>query len=387
MRITIVQGAFFPVPAVMGGAVEKVWDALGKEFSKRGNQITHVSRQYFGLPVREEASGVRHVRVPGFDAPASLPRLKVLDLIYSLRVLWLLPPADILVTNTFWLPMLMRDQSRGEIYVHVARYPKGQMRFYGRAARLQTVTRAVADAIGREVPRLRSRVRVIPYPIIERCTRETEGIAGETKKQILFVGRVHPEKGLELLLKAMAIIPRERIAGWRLVIVGPAAARHGGGGEAYLKSLQTIAQPIADRVDWVGPVFDPAVLAEFYRRASIFVYPSLAEFGETFGLAPLEAMSHGCPPLVSDLHCFRDFLQDGVNGYVFDHRVADPSVCLARRVEECIGDMQRLKRTGRSAFQTAQDYSVQHIADAYLQDFESLLRECPARQKQCVNNC
>ena len=376
MRITIVQGAFFPVPAVMGGAVEKVWHALGKEFSRRGHQVTHVSRQYLEMPVREVADGVQHVRVPGFDAPASLLRLKALDFIYSLRVLWRLPAADILVTNTFWLPVLVRDPNLGETYVHVARYPRGQMRFYSRVARLQTVTRSVADAIKREAPRLRSRVRVIPYPTIENGTGEPSGdCAGSKAKRILFVGRVHPEKGLALLIQAFAIIPRERLAGWRLVIVGPAETRHGGGGETYLKHLKTIAAPIADRVDWVGAVFDPGQLADFYRQASIFVYPSLAEFGETFGLAPLEAMSNGCPPLVSDLHCFRDYLQDGVNGYVFDHRASDPAECLARRIEECIGDLQGLKRTAQRALLTAQDYTVQSVGDAFLRDFESVLHE------------
>lgn len=376
MKITIVQGAFFPVPAVIGGAVEKVWDALGKEFSRRGHDVTHVSRQFPGLPPLELSDGVRHVRVPGFDAPASRVRLKMLDLVYSLRVLWRLPPADILVTNTFWLPILVRDHRLGETYVHVARYPKGQMRFYGRAARLQTVTRAVADAIESEAPRLRSRVRVIPYPMIENGMCEPLGIRrGEVEKHILFVGRVHPEKGLALLLKAVATIPRENIAGWRLIIVGPAEARYGGGGETFLSHLKKLAEPIADRIDWIGPVFAPAALADIYRRASLFVYPSLAEFGETFGLAPLEAMSHGCPPLVSDLHCFRDYLHDGVNGFVFNHRAADATTRLARRIEECIGDPQGLRRTGQSALATAQGYTVSHVGDAFLRDFESLLQE------------
>ena len=36
-------------------------------------------------------------------------------------------------------------------------------------------------------------------------------------------------------------------------------------------------------IEWVGGVFDEAELAEYYRRARIFIYPSLAERGETFG--------------------------------------------------------------------------------------------------------
>ena len=43
MKITIVLGAFFPVPPIMGGAVEKVWFALGQEFARRGHEVVQIS--------------------------------------------------------------------------------------------------------------------------------------------------------------------------------------------------------------------------------------------------------------------------------------------------------------------------------------------------------
>src|ERR1700682_1485931 len=96
-----------------------------------------VSRNMPGLPGEETSEGVKHLRVSGFDTPRALVWLKFLDLIYSLRTMSILPEADIIVTNTFWLPILLRNSKRGRVYVQVARYPKGQMRFYGKAARLQ----------------------------------------------------------------------------------------------------------------------------------------------------------------------------------------------------------------------------------------------------------
>ena len=39
MKITIVLGAFFPVPPIKGGAVEKIWFALGQEFARRGHDV------------------------------------------------------------------------------------------------------------------------------------------------------------------------------------------------------------------------------------------------------------------------------------------------------------------------------------------------------------
>src|SRR5438105_10698890 len=163
MRITIVLGAFFPVPPTMGGGVEKVWFSLAPEFAKRGHDVVMVSRKMPGLPREETIDSVKHLRVDGFDTPRSLVWLKCLDLIYSLRTMSILPDADIIVTNTFWLPILLRNSKHGRVYVQVARYPKGQMRFYGKAARLQAPSRAVARAVAAEAPKLTQKITVIPY--------------------------------------------------------------------------------------------------------------------------------------------------------------------------------------------------------------------------------
>src|SRR5438309_4331626 len=205
MRITIVLGAFFPVPPVMGGGVEKVWFALAPEFARRGHEVVLISRKMPELPSEEMIAGVKHLRVRGFDMPRSLVWLKFLDLIYSFNTMSVLPEADILVTNTFWLPILIRNLKRGKICVQVARYPKGQMRFYRRAARLQAPSHAVARAIAAEAPALANKVAVVPNPVPKLVLSGVEGSATEPppisarEKIILFVGRVHPEKGVHVL--------------------------------------------------------------------------------------------------------------------------------------------------------------------------------------------
>ena len=162
MKITIVTGTFFPVPPILGGAVEKVWFALGQDFARRGHEVTHISRAHPDLPAAEEIAGVQHRRVRGYGQPRSIVRLKLLDLFYSLRVRRILPAADILVTNTFWLPMLVRGTGCGLVYVHVQRGPKRQMHCYAHVARLCAVSRAIAEAIVAEAPQLREKVRVLP---------------------------------------------------------------------------------------------------------------------------------------------------------------------------------------------------------------------------------
>lgn len=369
MKITIVQGAFLPVPPLRGGAVEKIWFALGNEFVRRGHTVTHFSRSFPGLPEKEIVDGVQHLRVSGFDAPRSLALLKLFDLIYSLRIVRRLPPGDIVVTNTFWLPILIRSARAGKLYVHVARLPRGQMKFYRHAARLQGVSSLVMSAILDEVPEMKDRVNFIGNPVAPGGA--TSMIA--RRKEILYVGRLHPEKGVHLLIDALRRLPQERLSDWKLVIVGPSEANAGGGGPDYEAELRRLAAPLGSRVAFVGAVYDPARLSEHYAAASLFVYPSLAEFGETFGLAPLEAMAHGCPPLVSDLACFRDFVLESKNGFVFDHRAESVANVLARRIDQLLTTPALLSAAGAEGICTAARFSVERIAEKYLRDFQSLV--------------
>jgi len=355
----------------MGGAVEKVWFALGKEFARRGHEIVHVSRAHPDLPAEERLAGVRHIRVGGFDQPRSLLWLKFLDLVYSRRVRRVLPEADILVTNTFWLPLTERRRRHGLIYVHVQRVPKGQMRFYTRAARLLAVSRAIADAIGAQAPALRSKVRVIPNPV----PFEVDGVdVSRREKTILFVGRVHPEKGIALLLRALRLLPRTKFSDWKVKIVGPHEVRFGGGGEDFLRDMKELAAQSAIPVEWRGAVFEQAQLNAEYSAAAVFVYPSVAETGEAQPVAPLEAMANGCIPLVSALPAFRDYVEDGVTGSVFDHRGENGSERLAATLARLLElDPAARRKIADAARAKAAEFAVEPVAQRYLDDFESLL--------------
>ncbi len=371
MKITIVTGAFFPVPPIRGGAVEKVWFALGQEFVRRGHGVTHISRAHPDLPATEEIAGVRHRRVSGYGQPRSIVRLKLLDLLYSLRVRRILPKADILVTNTFWLPMLVRGTGRGRVYVHVQRGPKGQMRWYAHVARLCAVSHAIADDIVAEAPQLRAKVRVLPNALPFPIDR---ALSGPREKRLLFVGRVHPEKGIELFLRALAELPPRALESWKVEIVGPHETALGGGGEEFLRALQSLGEKSGAQLTWAGKIFDPAALTAQYRSAQLFIYPSVAETGEALPVAPLEAMANGCAPIVSGLACFRDYIADNVNGFVFDHRAPEPARALAARLEEVLQlPAEEVRRIGQAAQAKAEEFSVENVASRYLEDFESLL--------------
>jgi glycosyltransferase involved in cell wall biosynthesis len=357
----------------MGGAVEKVWFALGQEFVRHGCEVWQISRAHPDLPLEETIEGVRHLRVAGYSQPRSLVWLKWLDLLYSRRVRRVLPKSDILVTNTFWLPLLVRQKDRGRLYVHVARGPKGQMRWYRHAARLQAVSNSIANQIIAEAPQLRSKVRVIPNALPFRI--EESDSAGR-ERIILYVGRIHPEKGIELFLRSLAYLPAQVQAQWKVRMVGPHEPELGGGGEAFLQQMRALAEKTAAQIEWRGKIFDPQQLTAQYRSSLVFVYPSLAETGEAMPVAPLEAMANGCVPFVSKLDCFRDYISDGVNGYVFDHRASQPERALAERLSALLQlEREQILKIGETAQLQAGEFELEKVAPRYLEDFANLLKE------------
>jgi glycosyltransferase involved in cell wall biosynthesis len=289
----------------------------------------------------------------------------LLDLFHTISVLPRLPDADILISNTFWLPVLARTLRRGRLLIDVQRMPKGQLRLYGGKSILRANSRAVHDAILAEIPEAADRIITIPNPLPFDPPQEIDLKAKESV--ILYAGRIHPEKGLDLLIESARLLP----AGWRLDVVGPHQISAGGGGEEYLASLKCKAEGL--QVMFSGPLHEMSQLSERYRRATAFVYPSIAEGGETFGLAVLEAMSWGCVPIVSDLDCFRDFVTHGTNGMVFNHRGKDAPARLAELISQLAGSPGLLQELALRALDVRRTHAPQQVSGLFLDAFGQMV--------------
>lgn len=378
MRITVVTGPFLPLPPAPAGAVERIWHDLGREFARRGHQVTFVSRAWPGENQDESVDGVRYLRrmTPRRTGRIGLDLAK--DLHYSMRIAGLLPPADILVTNVFCLPIFAPLRRKtGRLVINVQRYPKHQLRLYPGAARFAVVSAAVRDAIAEQIPSALPITRVIPNPIdLSAFTPPLVARSHQGEQTILYTGRVHPEKGLHVLIEAFALLATD-FPLLRLRIVGPTRIDQGGGGPAYVRQLRSRAGEMPVRLD--EPIYERKRLAEALRAAHFYCYPSLAERGETFGVAPLEAMATGLAPVVSDLACFRDFLEPDRNGYVFDHRTASPATSLAATLRKLLSDPLRAAAAGQQAAARALDFSCAAVAAQYLDDFESLMAATDGR--------
>jgi glycosyltransferase involved in cell wall biosynthesis len=118
----------------------------------------------------------------------------------------------------------------------------------------------------------------------------------------LFLGRIHPKKGCDVLIRAFARVAR-RDATLRLVIAGPDEC----GWQSELKRLAAQLS-IGERVVWTGPLYG-ALKWGAMRAADVFVLPSHAE---NFGITVAEAMACSLPVLMSkEVNIWREIVTDG----------------------------------------------------------------------------
>lgn len=119
----------------------------------------------------------------------------------------------------------------------------------------------------------------------------------ERRPTFLFVGRLEPRKGLELLLEGVDRAARELPARPILRVVGSGSREH---------LLRRSRIDRAFDLDWRGDV-PPADLPAIYRDADLFISPAL--HGESFGVVLLEALASGLPVVASKIEGYRDLLQ------------------------------------------------------------------------------
>ena len=371
------MGFFLPVPPLAGGATEKIWNRLAQEIAQRGHTVTVVSRLWRDLPAREVLDGVTHLRLPGRDHTRSLLRNLWRDFRWARTVLPALPPADVVVCNTVSLPLFLKRArpDAGRVAVVLGRMPKGQVRAYGATDLLLATSEAVAERARRENPRLSSRLVLFPNPIdwsLHRRASHQESNSGPL--EIGYVGRIHPEKGLEILLEAGCLLSKAKhLPDWRITLMGPQTIQEGGGGENYITTLRTrFESQLGSRLRILPPCYGTEPLADVYGGLSIFCYPSRAARGEGLSIAPLEAMAAGAVPVLSLLDCYRDIITPGVNGLQFDQDSAHAVVELAQQFEALLGDATTRRSLAIQAQKSVERYDYQHTVTHLLREFARL---------------
>ncbi|GAB2586100.1 glycosyltransferase family 4 protein [Streptomyces capparidis] len=172
-----------------------------------------------------------------------------------------------------------------------------------------------------------------------------------------FIGRLdEPRKGLPTLLEAFPRILEHR-PGVRLLVAGRGDER---------EAVEALPPRVRGQVEFLGMISDEDK-ARLLRSVDVYVAPNTG--GESFGIILVEAMSAGAPVLASDLEAFRQVLDGGAAGELFD--VGDAEA-LARATVRLLGDPARLAELRRAARRHVRRYDWPTVAGDILEVYETV---------------
>ena len=209
----------------------------------------------------------------------------------------------------------------------------------------------------------KARIQVVPCgvdlslfrPLDIGESRKQLGLNGE--KVIIYVGRVEPIKGLELLLKSTAIM--EHQGALKVLIVGGNLSQ-----EEEVQRLKELAEElgIGNITEFIG-IVDQKRLPIYYSAADVCVVPS---HYESFGLAALEALACGTPVVATRVGGLPAVVQHGLNGYLMPWRCPEP---FADSMEVILCSESLQKSMSLEARKRAEGMGWEHVAKETLRHY------------------
>jgi D-inositol-3-phosphate glycosyltransferase len=295
------------------------------------------------------------------------------DLIHSHY--WLSGLAGFTLKKKWQVPQVHMFHTLGVMKNLVARTPEeieGEYRIQGERQVIQAVDRIVAATPAEEFQLQtlyqadQNKITIIPpgvdtgrfYPISVDEARAVIGLPNQGCI-ILFVGRIEPLKGVDTLIRAMAIMRQNGIlteCPQGLVIIGGDPDKSPEEMTVEMARLKGLCRDLEmeDMILFLGKR-DQSLLPYYYSAAEVLVMPS---HYESFGMVALEAMACGTPVVASQVGGLQFLVQDGVTGYVVPNN--DPQA-LADRLIQLIRNPELRQKMSQQAAEYAQGYAWEKI--------------------------
>ena len=307
------------------------------------------------------------------------------DLIHSHY--WLSGLAAIDLKHSWGTPIVHMFHTLGMMKNRVAQSPsemEGKDRIDGEQSVLRHADRIIAATTAEYAQLLwlyqadTSKVVIVPpgvdvckfYPIPPDEAKEFVGVP-PCSRMILFVGRIEPLKGLDVLLEALSLMRRNSVDDeneFCLVVIGGDPEEGAENDNIELARIMALSEQygLKEFVTFLGKRSQDS-LPYYYSAADAVVVPSQYE---SFGLVALEAMACGKPVVASQIGGLAYLVQDGLTGFTVP--VDDPAA-LADRLTALLRDQDLRERMGKQAGKVAQDYAWDKIANKLLPVYEDLL--------------
>ncbi|MHB1421804.1 MAG: glycosyltransferase [Gemmataceae bacterium] len=215
---------------------------------------------------------------------------------------------------------------------------------------------------------LHAPVAIIPngIEVVPEVIRSQEG-----PRRLLFLGRIHPVKGIDVLLRAWGQI-EPRFPEWELRIVGMDE-------QGYQARMQELAATLGlKRVSFPGPAYGE-YKEEEYKNAHLFVLPT---HSENFGMAVAEAVAWGLPAIVSKGAPWAG-LEEKRCGWWIEQGVAPLVDCLAAALALPPRQLGEMGQRGRLWMK--QDFSWERVGRMMYETYSWLIGGGPEPSWVCVN--
>jgi glycogen synthase len=241
------------------------------------------------------------------------------------------------------------------------RRPDGRIAWQDRLKRFLLRFAAASIAVSRALADdLATPSAVIPNPYRDDLFRRLPGI--ERTEELAFVGRLVSDKGVDVLLDALALLGREGLRP-RLTVIGD-------GPEAPLLHKQAARLGVAGQVDFLGTRTGEA-LVTLLNRHRILVIPS--RYDEPFGIVALEGIACGCVVAGSEGGGLKDAI--GPCGRTFRNGDAED---LARVLKDLLCRPETHPEMLRHAAEHLARHSTEGAARAYLAELGKALGRSPS---------
>lgn len=374
---------FHAYPHQYAGA-QRLTHALARELAERGHIATVIVTDDgpFAERLRADGTSVRIVTAPASwraygrslersgatSAVAALPRYWL-----ELRRVFRSLAADVVHVNDhrgILLAGVGCALARKPVVWHLhGSYPSRAITSLGRliASRIIVVSEATRSE-QRWLPTGGQRVAVLHNGLIVLPVRggPEPGVGSsrgdDTTKLVVTGARQHPDKGLDVLLRAAAIL-YDREPGLRVVIAGGSQS----GYEAHGAELLSLRNDLGLQkiVSFAGIVRDPL---ELWRSADVYVQPSRRE---PFGLGVIEAMSVGTPVVTTAVGGMRETVEPDQNGLQV---AADDPEALAEAIGAVLSDTKLASRLSDGGRARAEAFSMERMVERLLVIYEQAIR-------------
>jgi len=308
------------------------------------------------------------------------------DLIHSHY--WMSGIAAQALKDKWHVPVIQMFHTLGLMKNQIAQSPEeieGDYRINGEKVVMEVVDRIIAATPAEKKQLLtlyhadRKKIITIPpgvetsrfYPINADEAKEAIELTCK-KRMLLFVGRIEPLKGLQNLIRALAIIRSQghcRRDCYCLVVIGGDPDSSLENMSSEMRKIKTLCKELGmeDLVLFLGKRAQDT-LPYYYSAADMLIMPS---YYESFGMVALEAMACGTPVVASDVGGLHYLVQDGKTGFVVPS--GNPEA-LVDPLNELMNNDNLREKMGQQAARFAQKYSWELISAEIAKVYAKLLK-------------